>query len=612
MKGALMQTLKGLRAAGAPPLQPRPGGTVMAQYSFSVKTVSRSAGRSATGAAAYRAGERIEDERTGVVHDYSRKGGVVSARLYAPADAPEWAADRAAMWNVAEQKENRKNSTVAREFLAALPHEMTDTQRAALVDDFARELVDRYGFVLDAAIHRPSAGGDQRNHHAHLLATTRDIGPDGFDKKTRSLDSRQSGEVEHLRERWAEVVNRHLERCQIAERVDHRSLADQGIDRPAQIHQGPAATAMERRGIETDRGDHNREAVAWAHAQTALAKVRADLDLERDIEAYDAQQAAAINRDEPSAGYVKAFAQALPEPTRKPAPARPRQNPENGESKVRRTKPGAPGRSKPVREREEKQPTREDRQQAEARRIIDKVAGLDETAAIAFLREEARQFRRRPRPSPPAKPKRADFLSLGAAAAKSVPVAVRRPDGSTIKITAKQAEQSARRLAQQADRAKEAAEALPWWRVIAKPRAEREAERLSHRAWRADLYASKVAVRAADSPAGQEARRKAAEPHYQQAVEQHRRDLGRHEQKVEQWEDRQAVADTLDGVADRAEQVIEERARAGKAAERQRREVTRSLGQAVESAAAREARRAREARQQSPTRRASKDRGMSM
>ena len=97
----------------------------MAIYHLSVKTVSRSAGRSATGAAAYRSGERIVDERTGEVHDYTRKGGVLFSEIVTPVDAPEWAFDRSALWNAAEQAETRKNSTVAREFIVALPAELS-------------------------------------------------------------------------------------------------------------------------------------------------------------------------------------------------------------------------------------------------------------------------------------------------------------------------------------------------------------------------------------------------------------------------------------------------------------------------------------------------------
>ena len=124
----------------------------MAIYHLSVKTISRSAGRSATAAAAYRAGVEIADERTGEIHDYRRKGGVESAELVLPAGAPEWAADRAALWNAAEQAEKRKNSTVAREFEIALPAELSPDERQRLARDFARELVERHGCVADVAI----------------------------------------------------------------------------------------------------------------------------------------------------------------------------------------------------------------------------------------------------------------------------------------------------------------------------------------------------------------------------------------------------------------------------------------------------------------------------
>ncbi|MBU2738802.1 MobA/MobL family protein, partial [Acidithiobacillus concretivorus] len=117
----------------------------MAIYHLSVKAISRSAGRSGTASSAYRSGEKIEDERTGEVHDYTRRSGVESADLVLPEDAPEWAADRAALWNAAEQAETRKNATVAREFEIALPEELPPAERRRLALDFAGELVQRHG-----------------------------------------------------------------------------------------------------------------------------------------------------------------------------------------------------------------------------------------------------------------------------------------------------------------------------------------------------------------------------------------------------------------------------------------------------------------------------------
>lgn len=244
----------------------------MAIFHLSVKTISRSAGRSATAAAAYRAGEEITDERTGEIHDYRRKGGVESRKLFLPDGAPEWATDRAKLWNAAEKSEKRKNSTVAREFVVALPSELSAEQREKLVHDFARKLVKRHGCAVDAAIHAPGKEGDTRNHHAHILCTTRKLTAEGFTEKTRELDDRVTGsaEVTRWREQWADMTNAALERAGHAVRVDHRSLEMQGIDREPTIHLGPAATAIERRGEVSEKTQHHQE-----RQQEAAGKVAA-------------------------------------------------------------------------------------------------------------------------------------------------------------------------------------------------------------------------------------------------------------------------------------------------------------------------------------------------
>ena len=219
----------------------------MAIYHLSVKTVSRSTGRSATAAAAYRSGARIVDRREGVIHDYRRRSGVLSTMIVAPAGAA-WARDREALWNRAELAENRRNSTVAREYELALPAELDAVGREALVTRFAEHLVERYGIAADIAIHAPSREGDARNHHAHVLTTTRAVGPDGLGAKTRVLDTATTGaaEIERLRASWAEMTNAALAACGLDERVDHRSLAAQGVEGPATKHLGPALTAVER------------------------------------------------------------------------------------------------------------------------------------------------------------------------------------------------------------------------------------------------------------------------------------------------------------------------------------------------------------------------------
>lgn len=279
----------------------------MASYHLSVKTIKRSAGRSATAAAAYRAGCEIACEREGRVHDYSRKLGVEDAFILTPDGAPDWAQDRAALWNAAEARETRANSVTAREWELALPAELDAAERRVLVMGFARELVARYGVAADVAIHAPHRDGDQRNHHAHVLTTTRHITIEGLTDKTRVLDVQATGgpEIEAMRARWAELQNLALERQGHEVRVDHRSLAAQReaalaeghelraeeLDRAPEIKLGPAANAIERREMQaawyedrdyvpvTERG----AAVQAARQERALlAELRARLELARE------------------------------------------------------------------------------------------------------------------------------------------------------------------------------------------------------------------------------------------------------------------------------------------------------------------------------------------
>lgn len=235
----------------------------VASYHCQIKIISRSDGRSATAAAAYRAGECIVCEREGRTHDYTRKGGIEDTFIRAPVSAPGWALDRAQLWNEAEAAEKRGNSRVAREWEIALPHELDANQRRELADWYAQALVDRYGAAVDVCIHAPHRLGDQRNYHAHILVTTRKIGPDGFGAKTRVLDDKKTGprEIEATRALWADMQNDRLKRANLDARVDHRSLKDQradavsrgdvdaaaALDRPAEQHMGPEVSNIERR-----------------------------------------------------------------------------------------------------------------------------------------------------------------------------------------------------------------------------------------------------------------------------------------------------------------------------------------------------------------------------
>jgi len=243
----------------------------VAIYHLSADVVRRSAGRTVTAAAAYRAGALIVDERTGLTFDYRRRQGVVHAEIIAPADVPAWMRDRARLWNAVEAGERRKDAQLARDIELALPHELTPLQRLDLARGFIAAAFVGEGMVADLAIHAPSRhGADRRNHHAHVLLTLRAIAGDGFGNKERTWND--PAKLEAWRALWAEHVNRALEHAGEAARVDHRSLAAQGIEREPQVHLGPAVAEMEARGIGTDRAELAQEIKA---INTALAGIEA-------------------------------------------------------------------------------------------------------------------------------------------------------------------------------------------------------------------------------------------------------------------------------------------------------------------------------------------------
>ena len=286
----------------------------MASYHCQFKAISRSTGRSAVAAAAYRAGARLEDERTGEVHDYRRRGGeVAAAQIVLPADAPGWARrmDRAALWNAAEAAERKSNAMTAREVELSLPAELSAEDRRALALAFAGELAAEHRVAVDVAIHAPPRDGSL-NHHAHVMFSTRSLERDGFGKKleafrrdpVKDADGRQVYEdaegkrplyrsaetIDGWRERWSAMQNERLAERGIDAQVDHRSLAAQGIeDREAQSHLGPAAAAMERRAAEPDRtrrGPRRSErSPPIAEPLAAVAGIEAQIiDLEHERE----------------------------------------------------------------------------------------------------------------------------------------------------------------------------------------------------------------------------------------------------------------------------------------------------------------------------------------
>lgn len=246
--------------------------------------VQRSKGKSAVAAAAYRSGTKLVNEWDGMTHDYTRKGGIVHSEILLPAHAPPEFQDRSTLWNSVEQVEKSSNSQLAREIEVALPVELSRDQQLALVRSYVQDNFVSAGMCADFALHDKGDG----NPHAHILLTVRPLTETGawgakcrkvydLDERGRRIpdgnggwknhredttDWNDRGKSEQWRKAWANYVNNALEVAGRPERIDHRSYKRQGVEKIPAIHMGVAATRMERRGIQTDKGNVNRQIAA--------------------------------------------------------------------------------------------------------------------------------------------------------------------------------------------------------------------------------------------------------------------------------------------------------------------------------------------------------------
>jgi hypothetical protein len=236
----------------------------MAIFHFSAQVISRSDGGNAVAAAAYRAGARFVCVRTGLVFNHARRTDVIHRAILAPEGACPWVFDRLTLWTQVET-EKRINSQLAREIEVALPIELTDAQRVALIHGYVNEHFVGQGMVADIALHDKGNG----NPHAHILLTLRDIGPEGFGAKRR--DWNHLGLVSQWREAWATACNAALAQAGHTERIDHRSHQARGIEVPATVHQGRRTYA------NAEAWDARAKFNAWVWTQVALAKLRSDV-----------------------------------------------------------------------------------------------------------------------------------------------------------------------------------------------------------------------------------------------------------------------------------------------------------------------------------------------
>ena len=253
----------------------------MAIYHLCIKIISRGKGKSAVAASAYRSGEKIKNEYDGIVHDFTRKGGIAHTEILLPQNAPQEFSDRGRLWNSVEKIEKSKNSQLAREIEIALPKELSREKQIDLVREYVKENFVKVGMCADIALHDKNDG----NPHCHILLTMRPLNEDttwgakskkenildengekiklkNGNYKTRKInttDWNEQGKAEQWRKAWADITNKYLEENSIQEKVDHRSYQRQGIEQIPTIHLGVSATQMEKKGIATDRGNINRE-----------------------------------------------------------------------------------------------------------------------------------------------------------------------------------------------------------------------------------------------------------------------------------------------------------------------------------------------------------------
>lgn len=253
-------------------------------FHFSVEIISRGKGKSAVASAAYISGEKIKNEWDGITHDYTRKERVLHKDILLPKNIPKEFKDRSYLWNSVELNEKANNSQLARQFIIALPKELSLEENKKLIEEFIQINLVKEGMIVDYAIHDESQKGNE-NIHAHLLAIMRPINEKGewqakskkeyiLDKKgekvlnkngkpkTRKVELttwNDKGNVEKWRESFSKLCNSYLEKNNIEKRVDHRSFKRQESDYLPTIHLGYKASSLEKKGIKTDKGNYNRE-----------------------------------------------------------------------------------------------------------------------------------------------------------------------------------------------------------------------------------------------------------------------------------------------------------------------------------------------------------------
>jgi uncharacterized coiled-coil DUF342 family protein len=264
---------------------------------LNIRIVQRSKGSSAVAGAAYQAGEKLFSEYDQKSKDHRRKQPeVVYTEILLPANAPPEYADRATLWNSAEEAEKQWNAQLARRFVLALPREVPLEKCPQMLKEYCEEQFVSKGMCCDFAIHDPDPPG--HNPHCHIMLTMRAIDENGkwMPKSRKVYDLDGNGEriklpsgrwkshkedtvdwneqyhAEEWRHGWEIVQNRYLEMSGSPERVDMRSYERQGLDIVPTVHMGAAVCALESKGIETNIGNLNRDIKAANRMMNAVRR----------------------------------------------------------------------------------------------------------------------------------------------------------------------------------------------------------------------------------------------------------------------------------------------------------------------------------------------------
>ena len=277
----------------------------MEVISLHVDIISRRTGRSAVQMAAYCSRDKLHNDYSGKIYDYTKRNDLIYHEVMLPDFAPDAFHSSEILWNEVEKVEKCRNSRLARVLTIALPRELSHDSQIKMVRQYVEQFFVQHGMCADVSLHDKGDG----NPHVHILLTTRSLNRNGewMGKQKRNYILDSSGNrirdpathqyrlgksiktndwdaperIEEWRRGWAQICNLWFRKCCISKEITYKSYARQGIDREATIHLGAKVKALEDRGLLTDRGRINRD-IAKRNHDNELQRLRQKIERNRD------------------------------------------------------------------------------------------------------------------------------------------------------------------------------------------------------------------------------------------------------------------------------------------------------------------------------------------